>query len=248
MATAARASRPTRSTASTTTRRWPRRCTPGGTPSPATRAPAPRSTGSPPSRAWRALGEAAVGGQPRQRVTTQVAHALRSDAIKRRVSARGRRAQPRRARPAARGHLQRRAAPRRALRAMGEVAARLDLGDAHVVFGHTHRAGPLPGDDPQRVARSRGGARLVNTGCWTYAAIFLTATPGESPYWPGTCVLVEDDGPPVLSACLASTGTSSSRRSQPVQPAEPRSSRQSSERRVSVGSGRRRRPRPRARA
>ena len=38
---------------------------------------------------------------------------------------------------------------------MGEVAARLGLGDAYVIFGHTHRAGPLPGDDEQRVARAR---------------------------------------------------------------------------------------------
>ncbi len=35
------------------------------------------------------------------------------------------------------------------LRAMGEVAARLGLGDAHVVFGHTHRPGPLPSDDEE---------------------------------------------------------------------------------------------------
>ncbi len=35
---------------------------------------------------------------------------------------------------------------RAGLRAMGEVAARLGLGDAHVIFGHTHRAGSLPGD------------------------------------------------------------------------------------------------------
>ena len=67
---------------------------------------------------------------------------------------------------------------------MGEVAARLELGDAYVVFGHTHRAGPLPGDD-EREWRGRGGARLVNTGSWTYASIFLDAEPGESPYWPG---------------------------------------------------------------
>jgi hypothetical protein len=82
------------------------------------------------------------------------------------------------------------------LRAMGEVAARLGLGDAYVVFGHTHRAGPLPGD-PATEWRGRGGARLVNSGCWTYDSIFLTPTPGDSPYWPGTCVLVEDSGPPV---------------------------------------------------
>jgi hypothetical protein len=90
---------------------------------------------------------------------------------------------------------------RAGLEAMGEVAARLDLGDAYVVFGHTHRVGPLPGDQQQEW-RGRGGARLVNAGNWTYASIFLTATPGESPYWPGTCVLVEDSGPPVVKRLL----------------------------------------------
>ena len=84
---------------------------------------------------------------------------------------------------------------------MGEVAARLGLGDAHVVFGHTHRAGPLPGD-VQSEWRGRGGARLVNAGCWTYAPIFLSDTPGESPYWPGGCVLVEDAGPPQVLRLL----------------------------------------------
>ena len=88
---------------------------------------------------------------------------------------------------------------RAGLRAMGEVAARLGLGDAHVVFGHTHRAGPLPGDEP-REWRGRGGARLVNAGCWTYA-VFVAREPGESPYWPGGCVLVEDDGPPGCCGC-----------------------------------------------
>jgi hypothetical protein len=90
---------------------------------------------------------------------------------------------------------------RAGLAAMGEVAARLELGDAYVVFGHTHRAGPLPGDDQQEW-RGRQGARLVNAGSWTYSSIFLTATPGESPYWPGTCVLVEDEGPPVIRRLL----------------------------------------------
>jgi hypothetical protein len=90
---------------------------------------------------------------------------------------------------------------RSGLRAMGEVAARLDLGDAYVVFGHTHRAGPFPGD-PESEWRGRGGARLINSGSWVYDGVFLTATPGESPYWPGTCVLVEDTGPPVHKRLL----------------------------------------------
>lgn len=90
---------------------------------------------------------------------------------------------------------------RAGLQAMGEVAARLGLGDAYVVFGHTHRAGPLPGDQEQEW-RGRQGARLVNAGSWTYAPIFLTATSGESPYWPGAYVLVDDDGPPIIKRLL----------------------------------------------
>jgi hypothetical protein len=102
------------------------------------------------------------------------------------------------------------------LRAMGEVAARLGLGDAYVVFGHTHRAGPLLGDDASEWNRGgasdrdgaappgavRSGAQLVNVGCWTYDSIFLTRKPGESPYWPGTCALVDDAGPPQLRRLL----------------------------------------------
>jgi len=85
------------------------------------------------------------------------------------------------------------------LRAMGEVAARLGLGRAYVVFGHTHRAGPLPGDEP---AEWSPDARLVNVGCWTYDRVFLSGRAGESPYWPGTCALVEDSGPPQLLRLL----------------------------------------------
>lgn len=77
------------------------------------------------------------------------------------------------------------------LSAMGEVAARLGLGDTYVVFGHTHRAGPLPGDG-QDEWRGRLGARLINTGSWTYNSGFLSPGETENPYWPGSCVLVED--------------------------------------------------------
>ncbi len=90
---------------------------------------------------------------------------------------------------------------RAGLRAMGEVAARLGLGDAHVIFGHTHRAGPLP-RDVEAEWRGPGGARLLNAGCWTYDSYFLTEKPGESPYWPGGSVLVKDGGPPLLRRLL----------------------------------------------
>jgi hypothetical protein len=97
---------------------------------------------------------------------------------------------------------------RAGLRAMGEVAVRLGLDDSYVVFGHTHRAGPLPGDrqiewqGQRQSGAAAGGMRLVNAGCWTYDATFLTGVPGESPYWPGSCVLVEGSGPPLLRRLL----------------------------------------------
>jgi predicted phosphodiesterase len=91
---------------------------------------------------------------------------------------------------------------RAGLAAIGEVAARMDLGEAWVVFGHTHRAGPLPADE-QGEWRGRGGARLINCGSWTYAAIFLDETGAQNPYWPGRCVLVGPDGPPVLQSLLS---------------------------------------------
>jgi hypothetical protein len=90
---------------------------------------------------------------------------------------------------------------RAGLRAMGEVAQRLGLGDAHVVFGHTHRTGPLPGDDVWEWV-GPAGARLMNAGCWTYDHYFLGGAPGESPYWPGGAVLVEDGAPPRLLRLL----------------------------------------------
>jgi predicted phosphodiesterase len=85
---------------------------------------------------------------------------------------------------------------RAGLAAMREVAARLGVDGGYVVFGHTHRPGPLPGDDTAE------WGRLVNSGSWTYSPVFLTPTPGESPYWPGTGVLVEGSGPPRVISLL----------------------------------------------
>jgi hypothetical protein len=90
---------------------------------------------------------------------------------------------------------------RAGLAAMGQVAERLELGEAHVVFGHTHRPGPLPGDEPGEW-RGSGGARLVNCGSWTYAGIFLRGTAQDSPYWPGACVRVDEEGPPQVRRLL----------------------------------------------
>jgi hypothetical protein len=91
---------------------------------------------------------------------------------------------------------------RAGLEAMGQVARRLGVGEVHLIFGHTHRAGPLAGDDPAEWTAPTG-ARLVNCGCWTFEEFLLDSPSSENPYWPGSCILVEDDGPPRLERLLA---------------------------------------------
>jgi hypothetical protein len=86
-------------------------------------------------------------------------------------------------------------------RAMGEAVDRLGIDAAHVLFGHSHRAGPRPSDDLADWT-SRGGVRLHNSGCWVYERQFLGSTPYESPYWPGIALRVEVDGPPVALQLL----------------------------------------------
>jgi hypothetical protein len=89
---------------------------------------------------------------------------------------------------------------RAGLRAMRDVAGRLGIDARHVLFGHTHRAGPLPGDDRADWALP-GGGRLVNTGSWVYERAWTGGGPG-SPYWPGGAVELDDAGEPRLVRLL----------------------------------------------
>ena len=86
---------------------------------------------------------------------------------------------------------------RGALAGFSEVVTRLQVPASHVIFGHTHRAGPLPRDD-----RSEWG-RLINTGSWVHEARFIGDDPTGSPYRPGFAAIVRDDGPPDLVNLLA---------------------------------------------
>jgi UDP-2,3-diacylglucosamine pyrophosphatase LpxH len=95
---------------------------------------------------------------------------------------------------------------RAGLQAMAEVVARLGVRAPHVLFGHTHRAGPLAGDAPAGW-EIPGGARLYNCGSWVYETHFMGADARESPYWPGRAVLVEDTGPPRLLSLLGEVPT-----------------------------------------
>jgi hypothetical protein len=86
---------------------------------------------------------------------------------------------------------------RAGLAAQAEVLGRLGVSAAHVVFGHTHRAGPLPDDDfPEWVTPT--GTRLWNTGSWVHEPMFLGREPDRSPYRGGFAVELDAEGPPRL--------------------------------------------------
>jgi hypothetical protein len=92
------------------------------------------------------------------------------------------------------------------LRAMTEVVGRLGAETGHVLFGHTHRAGPLPDDDPAEWC-TVAGTRLVNTGSWVDEPSFLGPDPRRSPYRPGFAVWVEGSEPPRLVNLLDNSPT-----------------------------------------
>jgi hypothetical protein len=96
-------------------------------------------------------------------------------------------------RPDLSGHELRRAG----LRAFAEVLAHLQLEAPHVIFGHTHRAGPLVQDDPSEW-RTPSGTRIINSGSWVHQPDFLGEDPSSSPYRGGFGVVVEDEGAPEL--------------------------------------------------
>jgi hypothetical protein len=90
---------------------------------------------------------------------------------------------------------------RAGLLAIAAAIRRLDVGAAYVIFGHTHRAGPLPTDDASEW-RTQSGVELLNLGCWVYEHVYLGSEPSTNPYRPGFCAMLDDDGPPVLRNLL----------------------------------------------
>jgi predicted phosphodiesterase len=89
---------------------------------------------------------------------------------------------------------------RSGLLAMARVAEALARDAEHVIFGHTHRPGPLPGDDDAEWTTA-SGSRLWNSGSWLHEGAFVT-TGRKSPYWPGTVLTLTDEGPPRIENVL----------------------------------------------
>jgi predicted phosphodiesterase len=90
---------------------------------------------------------------------------------------------------------------RAGLEAMRETLGRLEIDAAHVIFGHTHRPGPLERDDPSEWTLG-DGIRLHGTGSWVYSPGLCGPTPGRSMFWPGTVTWIGDEGPPRRSELL----------------------------------------------
>jgi predicted phosphodiesterase len=93
---------------------------------------------------------------------------------------------------------------RAGLAAIGEVVRLLGIEAEHVIFGHTHRAGPLAGDDLAEW-RAPTGALLHNPGCWIDEPVFATGGPA-SPYWGGRALVLDDDEPPRLERVVTHLG------------------------------------------
>ncbi len=82
------------------------------------------------------------------------------------------------------------------LRAINDVVRRLGIEADHVVFGHTHRAGPLP-EDHRHEWQTVTGAQLHNAGSWTVDPTLSRGGP-DNPYAGGRAIVIEDEGPPQL--------------------------------------------------
>jgi hypothetical protein len=91
---------------------------------------------------------------------------------------------------------------RAGLGAIGEVVDRLGVEAGHVLFGHTHRAGPLPADAEHDGWLLPGGTRLTNTGSWVHEDVFVDGDGPANPYWPGRVAWLDESGPPRLTAAL----------------------------------------------
>ena len=89
---------------------------------------------------------------------------------------------------------------RSGLRAMAEVVERLRIQARHVIFGHTHRTGPLDGDSSSEWL-TPNGTKLHNVGSWVFSQTF--SRDSESPYWPGGAIVVADGAAPTLVRLLS---------------------------------------------
>src|SRR6185312_6446571 len=81
----------------------------------------------------------------------------------------------------------------------------LPQGMRYVIFGHTHRPGPLDIDTPERWKATVHDqeAVVMNCGSWLYDDGKARRLDYRPQRWPGTFILVPDQGSPRLVEVLA---------------------------------------------
>jgi predicted phosphodiesterase len=94
---------------------------------------------------------------------------------------------------------------REALAAMADVVRRLNIQAEHVIFGHTHRSGPLVGDEGSEW-RAGASTQLHNPGCWIDEPVFARQGGVDSPYRAGRAIELDAEGPPRLVRVTESLG------------------------------------------
>ena len=87
-------------------------------------------------------------------------------------------------------------------RAIATALDNLGVESGHAIFGHTHRHGPLPGEEDEPGWRTPSGVQLWNTGSWYLESALMGHDRQASPYWPGGVIYVDDTGPPVVANVL----------------------------------------------
>ena len=90
---------------------------------------------------------------------------------------------------------------RSGLLAMGRVAEALAPGAEHVIFGHTHRPGPLAADDDAEWI-SLSATRLWNSGSWYFEPAFVSGRNEPSPYSPGAVLWLDPGRTPRIENAL----------------------------------------------
>ena len=91
---------------------------------------------------------------------------------------------------------------RASIPAMALVVRRLEIHADWVVFGHVHRAGPLPGEDTARWRPANDSPRFLNTGSWLYEPLLIDRASPPHPYWPGSAVVLEPGREPRVIGLL----------------------------------------------